>query len=108
MIYIFGAISIISFIVSVGLNFSLFMYIRDVTNERDSMERDLFTLEEILHSFQQETERVSGMELYAGDITIRNLLKNATKTREQVEEFIKIYYLEDTFENTPKNESESQ
>jgi len=89
---ILGVSSIIFTTFSILLNLTLFWFNRKIIIDKENVENDLFVLKDILEDYIYELERVSGMEMYNGDVTIGNLLRKTVAIKDNIEEFHEIYY----------------
>ena len=99
MIWIFGIITILSFLGLIVFNIAQLSYNREITDDLNDIQRDVYVLEEIILDHKNELEKILGMSLYAEDIFIRNLLKSTTKTKEYLDDFIGIHFEEKGIDN---------
>lgn len=99
-----GILCIVWFVISLGLNILLFWYNRQLMVEKEDVINGVYEMKDLLEAYEDELERTLGMSLYSQDIILQNLLKKTTRTKENVERFLRTYFEEDedSFDNTKK------
>jgi len=92
----FALVSIYSVIVT--------WYVFALRDEKESVEGDLYQMEDILHSYLDELEKVYNMEIYYGNITLQRIIEKTKETEENVKKFNDLYFGEENFVNNKEKD----
>lgn len=95
MVYFFIAFSIILSIYSVIVTW----YVFALRDEKETVEGDLYQVEDILSSYLDELEKVYNMEIYYGNITLQRIIEKTKETGENIRNFNDLYFGEENFVN---------